>query len=63
MYAGESIFDEISHGEGSVALNESPVNLFKIDFELFPKVHFVERIYTEFLAAGDCIYVPAFYWY
>lgn len=37
--------------------------MFKIDFELFPKVRFVERIYTEFLAAGDCIYVPAFYWY
>lgn len=67
MYAGQQIseYNPQTRSEFVIALraNESPVNLFKIDFEKFPKVEFVERRYSEVLAAGDCIYIPAFYWY
>ena len=43
--------------------NESPVNLFKPDFDTYPNVQFVNKLYKEFLSPGDCIYVPAFYFY
>ena len=44
-------------------INESPINLFKPDFEAFPSVKHVNHFYWGKLAAGDCLYIPAFYFY
>jgi hypothetical protein len=49
--------------EMSLRPNESPVNLFKPDFDTYPNVKFVNKVYKEFLSPGDCIYVPAFYFF
>lgn len=43
--------------------NESPINLFKPDFEKFPSAKLIHHFYREVLNAGDCIYIPAFYFY
>jgi hypothetical protein len=67
MYAGKTIttYDHTTRRTTAFGLheNESPVNLFKVDFDEYPKVKFVAQTYAEFLAPGDCLYVPAFYWY
>lgn len=44
-------------------VNESPINLFKPDFEKFSSAHFIDHFYKEDLATGDCVYIPAFYFY
>lgn len=43
--------------------NESPVNLFKVDTVKFPKIQYIEHQYSDSLAPGDCMYIPAYYWY
>lgn len=43
--------------------NESPINLFNPDTEKYPKFKFVNEVYSDHLSAGDCIFVPAFYYY
>ena len=43
--------------------NESPVNLFHPDFEKLPSLQSIRDVYKEQLLPGDCIYVPAFYFY
>ena len=49
--------------ELDLKVNESPVNLFKPDFDTYPNVQFVNKVYKEYLSPGDCIYVPAYYFY
>jgi len=67
MYVGEKYsFFHPNKGEvKEMSLNptESPVNLFKPDFDTYPNVKFVNKVYKEFLNQGDCIYVPAFYFF
>lgn len=67
MYVGESYStfhpDKQINQEIILNPNESPVNLFKQDFDTYPNVKFVNKIYHEILNPGDCIYVPAFYFY
>lgn len=43
--------------------NESPINLFNPNFEKFPTVAQIKTVYKETLTPGDCIYIPAFYFY
>lgn len=43
--------------------NESPINLFNPDFEQFPTAAQIKNVYKETLKPGDCIYIPAFYFY
>ena len=74
IYAGQSYYeqDEMSkeHGNSKADKNgklvkieafESPVNMFSWDKESYPNVNMVHHKYGEVLSAGDCIYVPAFY--
>ena len=67
MYVGEKYsFFHPNKGEVkemSLTPTESPVNLFKPDFDTYPNVKFVNKVYKEFLNPGDCIYVPAFYFF
>lgn len=67
MYVGEkySYFhaNKMITKELELNPNESPVNLFKPDFDTFPNVQYVNKIYKEFLSPGDCMYVPAYYFY
>ena len=44
-------------------VNESPINLFKPDFDKYPSAKHIEHFYQDTLMPGDCIYVPAFYFY
>ena len=44
-------------------VNESPINLFAPDFEKFPSASHIEHFYKDTLSPGDCIYIPAFYFY
>jgi len=44
-------------------VNESPINLFKPDFVQFPTAKNIEHFYKDDLKAGDCLYIPAFYFY
>ena len=43
--------------------NESPVNFFDPDLELYPLFNDVERRYSVFLHEGDCVYIPSYYFY
>jgi hypothetical protein len=68
LYAGDTIYVDHpgkNHENKKIVLqpNESPVNLFNVDFHEFPNVAHVEHRYSEFLTMGDCVFVPAFYWY
>ena len=44
-------------------VNESPINLFNPDFEKFPSAKHIDHFYKDTLKPGDCIYIPAFYFY
>ena len=45
-------------------INESPINLFNPDFEKFPSARHIGHFYkADDLHPGDCIYIPAFYFY
>jgi hypothetical protein len=67
MYVGEkySFYHPSKQQVKELALkpNESPVNLFKPDFDTYPNVQYVNKVYKEFLNAGDCLFIPAFYFY
>jgi len=43
--------------------NESPINLFKPDFDKFPSAKLINHFYRDTIYPGDCIYIPAFYFY
>ena len=55
-YAGETLAVEFDK-------NESPINLFKIDYDLYPTAKHIGRHYSQELNAGDCIYIPSFHFY
>ena len=67
MHVGESYreYDATtsSYHQVKIQKNESPVNLFAPDFTKYPNVKFVQQKYQEYLAPGDCIFIPAFYFY
>jgi hypothetical protein len=67
MYAGKGTSGTYFDGKGKrplkVAVNESPVNLFDPDLNRFPNLKFVNELYSEYLNKGDCIFVPAYYYY
>ena len=44
-------------------VNESPINLFNPDFVQFPSAKHINHFYKDTLQPGDCIYIPAFYFY
>jgi len=44
-------------------VNESPINLFKPDFDKYPSGYFIKHFYRDVLQPGDCMYIPAFYFY
>jgi len=46
-----------------VEANETPVNLFNFDYELYPLLEEVENRYTVVLRQGDCLYIPAYYFH
>ena len=37
--------------------------MFNVDFDQYPNVYHVTAKYGEFLNMGDCVFVPAFYFY
>ena len=43
--------------------NMSPVSFFAPDFKTYPKLKYVEGDYHFILQEGDCVYIPAFYFY
>lgn len=43
--------------------NYSPVNFFDPDYNTYPLFADVGRKYTILLREGDCLYIPAFYFY
>ena len=47
--------------------NESPINLFELDKEhyeeSFPSIKYIRHKYSVTLNRGDCVYVPAYYFY
>lgn len=49
--------------EVGLDVNESPINLFKPDFKKFPSAYFIDHCYMETLEVGDCMYIPAYYFY
>jgi len=68
VYAGQPIEEMFINEDGlqrvqkPVAINQSPVNFFQPDLINFP--NFMEaNVKSELIPAGDCIFIPAFYWY
>jgi hypothetical protein len=43
--------------------NQSPVNFFEPDTNAHPKFSSANRVYNIFVEEGDCLYIPAFYFY
>ncbi len=43
--------------------NMSPVSFFAPDFKTYPKLQYVEGDYHFILQEGDCVYIPAYYFY
>jgi hypothetical protein len=41
----------------------SPVSFFYPDFKEFEKLQYVEGDYHFILQEGDCVYIPAYYFY
>lgn len=46
-----------------IEFNYSPVNFFDIDSISYPLMTEIETKYTVVLRAGDCMYIPSFYFY
>jgi hypothetical protein len=44
-------------------VNYSPINFFDPDLENYPLFAEVQRKYTVLLHEGDCLFIPAFYFY
>jgi hypothetical protein len=65
MYTGEPYYKMEGKKKVKVDIlpNESPINMFNVDFDTYPNVYHVTAKYGEFLNAGDCIFVPAFYYF
>lgn len=43
--------------------NQSPIDFFDPDLDHYPNFAEIERKYTVILHEGDCVYIPAFYFY
>ena len=43
--------------------NESPINLFKPDFDKYSSAKYIHHFYQESLQPGDCLYIPAYYFF
>ena len=41
----------------------SPVSFFVPDFKTYPKLQYVEGDYHFILQEGDCVYIPAYYFF
>ena len=69
LYVGQSKrgFDSdgniVSLGGTKVGVNESPVNFFNFDYDIYPLLTEIEFRYTIVLKEGDCMYIPAYYFY
>jgi hypothetical protein len=65
MHAGSGKINEGKkwNTQREVKKNESPINLFNPDLEAYPRFKYVTEMYTDFLGAGDCMFIPAFYYY
>ena len=55
--------DPVNENDNKIPPNYSPVNFFDIDVGLYPLYSEINRRYTVILHYGDCIYIPAFYFY
>lgn len=69
LYAGQSFYEDDWRTGGDKSMDlmarESPINLFNIDYKTFPKTKHMEakHRYSIYLWKGDCIFIPAFYFY
>lgn len=43
--------------------NESPANFFNLDYEQYPLLKEIDKVYLVILHEGHCMYVPAFYFH
>eukprot|EP00347_Sterkiella_histriomuscorum_P004339 403360825 len=43
--------------------NQSPIDFFSPDIENYPNFEEIERKYTVLLHEGDCVFIPAYYFY
>jgi hypothetical protein len=44
-------------------INQSPINFFDPDLDNYPLFQEIQRKYTVLLHEGDCLFIPAFYFY
>ena len=58
-------YNETKNREMYVKLDpkESPINLFALDEEAFPSIKYIDHKYSVTLKRGDCVYIPAYYFY
>lgn len=68
IYAGKA--KKVEDADGSVIdsaeemkKNYSPVNFFDFDYKLYPLLVDVDTRYTVVLRAGDCMYIPSYYFH
>ena len=63
--ATHKYYNETKDAEMYVLLapNESPINLFDLDEESFPSIKYIDHMYSVILNRGDCVYIPAYYFY
>ena len=53
----------IENEKRNLKVNESPINLFNPQFQEYPSAKHIEHFYRDMLTAGNCMYIPAFYFY
>jgi hypothetical protein len=67
MYPGQKKIERDAalqtYNVADLSPTESPVNLFEPNLDAHPFTKFIGHTYTEHLSAGDCIYMPAFYFH
>lgn len=65
VYAGKPKYleDSVNGPFETLKSNESPVNFFDPNVDLYPLFTDISRRYTVMLHEGDCIYIPSFYFH
>lgn len=71
LYTGEDMFVSYTkHGRNETTVeywareeNESPVNFFSPDLDNYPNFEYFSNGYEVDLRAGECVYLPAYYYY
>lgn len=71
VYAGDDMYVSYTKHGGNKTTeemwkreqNESPVNFFSPDLENYPNFEYFSNGYEIDLRAGECVYIPAFYFY